>query len=56
MKTLTGLGYTMTESFKGDQTQLSMMMSLTKQVIPLLTKKAIFTLRDERIELLVNKY
>ena len=53
MKTLRGLGYTVTGSISRGQTQLSMMMSMTKQVIHLPTRKAIFSLMDEGIDLLV---
>ena len=38
----------------GGQAQLSMMMSVTKQVIHLPTIKAIATVRDEGISLLVH--
>ena len=51
-KNLTRLGYTMNGfiSIEG-KTQLSMMITVTKQVIHLLVRKAIFIVRDEGIEL-----
>ena len=56
IKTLIGLGFAVTSSISRGQTQLSMVMSVTKQVIHLPTKRAVFTVRDEQIELLVHRY